>query len=126
MSAPGLVAVVSADPTARAALTRALEGEGFAVLALHDCAELLELVEQVRRRPGTLRLVAADASVGCAGVLEVAAWARLAGLEVPFLLFAERADERTRDLARAVGGVRVVEGSSLVRARAAVRALLER
>lgn len=120
----GLVVIVTTAPIARQHVSDALEAEGWSVLTLHDCAELYELVELLashRGRADALKLVVADATVPGASVFEVAAWARLKGLTVPFVLFAAREDEHLKDLARALGGVKVVTGTSLARARMVVR-----
>lgn len=123
----GLVVVVTTAPVARRHVSDALEAEGWSVLTLHDCEELYELVELLgahRGRAASLKLVVADTTVPGASVFEVAAWARLKGLAVPFVLFAAREDERMKDLARALGGVTVVTASSLARARLVVRETL--
>ncbi|MDP1823727.1 MAG: response regulator [Archangium sp.] len=107
----GLVVVVTEEPLVRKVLTDTLEAEGWVVLALDDGAELLDFVEFVSAHPGRRiapRLVVADAAVPGPSVFETADWARRHGVEVPFVLFTGAADQKTKDLARALGAVEVV------------------
>lgn len=107
---PGLVVVVTEEPRVRKVLTDTLEGEGWVVLALDDGAELLDFVEFVSDHPTRRiapRLVVADAAVPGPSVFETAEWARRHGVDVPFVLFTGADDEKTKDLARALGAVEV-------------------
>lgn len=107
----GLVVVVTEEPLVRKVLTDTLEVEGWVVLSLDDGAELFDFVELISAHPSRRivpRLVVADAEVPGPSVFETAQWARQHGLDVPFVLFTGTADEKTRDLARALGAVEVV------------------
>lgn len=117
---PGLVVVVTEEPAVRKTLTDTLEGEGWVVVPLDDGAELSDFLEFVTEHPDrrvTPRLIVADASVPGPSVFESAAWARLKGLSVPFVFFTASEDENAKDLARALGSVEVVCGSSVDHAR---------
>lgn len=108
MEKPGVVVVVTEEEAARRVLTSALEGEGWVVLALEDGGELFDFMEFISEHPnvrGVPRLIVADASAPGPSVFEVVTWARLKGLEVPFVVFTEDQDENTRALARALGAV---------------------
>lgn len=124
MKSRGLVVIVTAVPAVRQKLAESLEGDAWVVLSLRDSGELFDFVELVAAQPGRvppLKLVVVDETVPVRSAFEVAAWARLKGLDVPFVLFTEREDEKTKDLARAIGGVTVVSGANLTRARVVLR-----
>jgi CheY-like chemotaxis protein len=120
----GLVVVVSAVSVVRQRLAQSLEADAYGALALRDGSELFDFVERVAARPESLpplRLIVIDDTVPVRSAFEIAAWARLKGLEAPFVLFTDRDDEKTHDLARAIGAVTVVSGANFARARVAVR-----
>lgn len=97
MQKPGVVVVVTEETAVLSTLTLALEAEGWVVLPLEDGAELYDYVEFIIEHPkreGGPRLIIADASVPGPSVLEVAAWAMLKGLSVPFLFFRKGEDAR--------------------------------
>ena len=107
----------------RSVLSGALEDEGWVVLPLEDGAELFDFIEFITEHPsakGVPRLIVADASVPGPSVFEAAAWARLRGLAVPFVLFTGEDDENAKDLARALGAVEVIGGASVDSAREAL------
>ena len=123
MQNPGVVVVVSEEVEVRSVLTGALESEGWVVLALEDGAELFDFIEFITEHPkakGVPRLIVADASVPGPSVFEAAAWARLKGLDVPFVVFTAADDENAKDRARALGAVEVVGGASVDSAREAL------
>jgi DNA-binding response OmpR family regulator len=119
-----LVVVVSSAQSVRKKLGQTLEEDDYGVLSLRDGGELLDFVELVAARPSRsppLRLIVVDETVPLRTALEIAAWARLKTLEVPFVLFAAREDEKAHDLARAIGAVTVVSGANFARARLVLR-----
>jgi CheY-like chemotaxis protein len=108
VSKPGVVVVVTEEEAVRRVLTSTLENEGWVVLALEDGGELFDFMEFMSEHPsvrGVPRLIVADVSVPGPSVFEVAAWARLKGLDVPFVLFTDDRDESSKNLARALGAV---------------------
>ena len=105
---PGVVVVVTEQEAVRRVLTSTLENEGWVVLALEDGAELFDFMEFMTEHAsvrGVPRLIVADVSVPGPSVCEVAAWARLKGLDVPFVLFTEDHDASSKELAKALGAV---------------------
>jgi DNA-binding response OmpR family regulator len=110
MQKPGVVVVVTEEAEVRARLSELLESEGWVVLPLEDGCELFDFVEFISDNPGRRsapRLIIADAQVPGPSVFETAAWARLNGLEVPFIVFSPADDEAARDVARAIGAIEI-------------------
>ncbi len=88
MEQPGLVVIVTEEEAVRRVLTSTLEAEGWVVLALEDGGELFDFMEFISEHPsvrGVPRLIVADPSVPGPSVVEVTEWAKLKGLDVPWL-----------------------------------------
>lgn len=90
MEKPGLVVVVTEEAAACRVLTHTLEAEGWVVVPLDDGGELFDFLEFISAHPGSRgapQLIVADASVPGPRAVDVVAWARSRGLDVPLVLF---------------------------------------
>lgn len=112
MQNPGVAVVVTEAEEVRRAITRTLESEGWVVLPLEDGAELFDFVEFISENPlrmGAPRLVVTELDLPGPSIFETIAWARVCGLELPFVLLAKDDDDDAKERARSLGAVEVRE-----------------